>query len=220
MRTIVTSDIHLGSRQCRVEAFSAFLETLPPGDRLVLNGDVVTHFAKEMSMPPEHAAVLDQLRAMSYERDIIWIRGNNDRHFTMQDPGRIVFASDYTLDHTLYIAHGDRFDRLMPALRFALVPIRLVYEFCTRVAGTKTHVASFAKRFPAVYGILNGHVAHNALEYARAHGCRAVTCGHTHHPETREGDGVRYFNTGCWTEDATHILNVENGHIGLDEFRG
>jgi len=215
MRTVVTSDVHLGSRQCRVQAFSAFLEALPAGDRLVLNGDVVSHFAKETALPPAHAAVLDRLRAMSFEREVVWTRGNNDRHFAMQDPGRIVFVNDYALGQALHIAHGDRFDRLMPSLRFALIPVRVVYEFCTRVVGSQTHVASFAKRFPAVYRILNGHVARNAAAYARARGFSAVTCGHTHHPEEREVIGIRYLNTGCWTENAARAVIVEGGSVRL-----
>lgn len=215
MRTVVTSDLHLGSRQCRAEAFLAFLEGLPAGDRLVLNGDVITHFAKEPDLPPVHAAVLQRLWAMSFEREIVWTRGNNDRHFAMQDPGRILFVNDYALDRTLYIAHGDRFDHLMPALRGVLIPLRVVYEFCTRVVGKKTHVASFAKRFPFVYNILNGHVARNAAAYAKANGFAAVTCGHTHHPEERKMGGVRYLNTGCWTEDAARVVIEDDGVVSL-----
>ncbi len=215
MRTIITSDIHLGSRQSRAADFLAFLDGFPAGDRLVLNGDVITHFAREHTLPDGHAAVLDKLRETSHEREVIWLRGNNDRHFSLRDPAGIVFANDYLVDGMLYVAHGDRFDHLMPMLRCVLIPLRVVYEFCTRVVGRTTHVASFAKRFPLVYNILNGHVARNAVAYARAHGLRAVTCGHTHHPEEREAGGIRYFNTGCWTEDAARVLIVDGDTIYL-----
>jgi UDP-2,3-diacylglucosamine pyrophosphatase LpxH len=215
MRTIITSDIHLGSRQSRAADFLAFLDALPAGDRLVLNGDVITHFAREGSLPAAHAAVLDKLRAMSREREVIWLRGNNDRHFELRDPAGIVFARDYVVDGRLYVAHGDRFDHLMPLLRGVLIPLRVVYEFCTRVVGKTTHVASFAKRFPFVYNVLNGHVARNAMAYARVQGLQAVTCGHTHHPEEREAGAVRYFNTGCWTEESARVLIVDGGSIYL-----
>ena len=39
-----------------------------------------------------------------------------------------------------------------------------------------------------------------AIEYARSKGCNAVTCGHTHLPLEAEVDGVRYVNSGTWTE--------------------
>ncbi len=215
MRTIITSDIHLGARQSRAADFLAFLEALPAGDRLVLNGDVVTHFAREGSLPDGHASVLDKLRAMSREREVIWLRGNNDRHFTLLDPAGIRFANDYLVDGLLYVAHGDRFDHLMPTLRLVLIPLRVVYEFCTRVVGKRTHVASFVKRFPLIFKVLNGQVACNAMAYARAQGLRAVACGHTHHPEEREVGGIRYFNTGCWTEDAARVLVVDGSDMRL-----
>ncbi len=215
MRTIITSDIHLGARQSRAADFLAFLETLPAGDRLVLNGDVVTHFARESALPAGHAAVLDKLRAMSREREVIWLRGNHDRHFMLRDPAGIRFAPDYLVDGMLYVAHGDRFDHLMPMLRFALIPLRAVYEFCTRVVGKSTHVASFAKQLPIIYNILNGHVACNAIAYARTQGLQAAACGHTHHPEKREAGGIRYFNTGCWTEDAARVLVVDGQQMHL-----
>jgi len=217
MRTLITSDIHLGSRQSRATDFLAFLGALSAGDRLVVYGDVIMRFTREGSLPDGHAAVLEKLRAMSREREVIWLRGNNDRHFALRDPAAIIFAKDYLVDGMLYVAHGDRFDRLMPMLRCVLIPLRVVYEFCTRVVGKTTHVASFAKRFPLVYNILNGHVARNAMAYARAQGLRAVTCGHTHYPEVREADGIRYFNTGCWTEDAARVLIVDGGSIDLRE---
>lgn len=216
MRTVVISDIHLGARQCRAGAVAAFLDALPPGDQLILNGDVITHFATETSLPDTHRLVLQKLRDMSHDRKIIWIRGNNDRDFQLQDPADLVFAMDYALDDNVYITHGDRFDHLMPTLRLLLIPLRVVYEFCTRVAGRETHVASFAKRFPAIYNVLNGHVAGNAIAYARKHGFSVVTCGHTHHPETRVVEGIRYFNTGSWTENATCALIVDNGEVTLE----
>ena len=219
MRTLITSDIHLGSRQSRATDFLAFLGALSAGDRLVLNGDVIMHFTREGSLPDGHAAVLEKLRAMSREREVIWLRGNNDRHFALRDPAAIIFAKDYLVDGMLYVAHGDRFDRLMPTLRCVLIPLRVVYEFCTRVVGTQTHVAAFAKRFPLVYNILNGHVARNAMAYARTHGLQAVTCGHTHHPEVREAGGIRYFNTGCWTEASARVLVVDGERISLQSAR-
>jgi UDP-2,3-diacylglucosamine pyrophosphatase LpxH len=209
MRTIVTSDIHLGSRQSRAEDFLAFLRGFPPAHRLILNGDVITHFASENTLPETHASVIEALRALSRRQEVIWLRGNNDRHFELENPAAISFANEYVVDGRVYVAHGDRFDRLMPMLRVVLIPLRIVYECCTRVVGRTTHVASFAKRFPLAYNILNRHVARNAIHHARANGFTAVACGHTHHPEEYEADGISYYNTGCWTEDSARILLVD-----------
>ncbi len=208
METWITSDVHLGSRQCRVGIFRAFLERIPADVRLIFNGDVVTRLRREGKLPDSHRAALERLRELSQRQEVIWIGGNHDRSFRLRGEHAITFATSYKVGKTLYITHGDRFDHLMPTLRFLLLPVKVVYEFCTRVVGSKTHVTDFAKRFPGVYRILNGHVMRNATSFAAEEGFRAVTCGHTHHPENQELGGVRYFNTGCWTEDAAHVLVV------------
>lgn len=206
METWITSDVHLGSRQCRAERFRAFLEQVPPGVRLVLNGDVITRLRGENSLPPAHAAVLDLLRALSLRQEVIWIGGNHDRRQRLGGRHNIQYRPDLALGKSLYVVHGDGFDHLSCRIRFILLPLRVIYEFCTRVIGSRTHVTDFAKWFPVVYEILNGHVVRNATAHARAHGYAAIACGHTHHPGMRAQDGVTYYNTGCWTEDSSHVL--------------
>ena len=43
-------------------------------------------------------------------------------------------------------------------------------------------------------------IERRASEYAASRGFRFVTCGHTHLPLISEHDGVRYVNSGTWTE--------------------
>jgi UDP-2,3-diacylglucosamine pyrophosphatase LpxH len=43
-------------------------------------------------------------------------------------------------------------------------------------------------------------VEHRAIDYARGRGFRYVTCGHTHLALEAEHDGVRYINSGTWTD--------------------
>ncbi|MBT3193895.1 MAG: hypothetical protein HN341_15230, partial [Verrucomicrobia bacterium] len=121
MQTFITSDLHLGIEQSRVDAFLAFLDTLPAGAQLVLNGDIITHYYSDRTLSPEHSRVVDRLRHASYEREVIWVRGNNDKHLQLQDPGNIKFVASYTLGKRLYIAHGHRFDWLMPTTRAMLI---------------------------------------------------------------------------------------------------
>jgi len=216
METWITSDVHLGARQCRAGWFRSFLEQVPAGVRLVLNGDVVTRLHREKGLPAEHAAVLDLLRALSLRQEVIWIQGNHDRRFRLEGEHAVRFLAEYAIGSTLYVAHGDGFDHLSRRFRFILFPIRVIYEFCTRVIGSRTHVTDFAKLFPIVYEILNGHVVRNATAYAKENGFAAVTCGHTHHPGERTENAVTYFNTGCWTEDGAHVLVVRaDGSVRL-----
>lgn len=208
METYITSDLHLGSEHSRHAAFLTFLESLPDGARLVLNGDIVNHFVSGKTLTEAHRRVLYAIRAASYEREVIWIRGNNDRRLALDDVARIQFVDDFAIDNRVYIAHGHRFDRLMPTARVFLVPMRWLYEGIARLVGARMHVAQFAKRLSGLYGVLCNHVARNAVRYAKRHGYGAVVCGHTHFVEDREINGIRYCNTGCWTENHAAVVVV------------
>ena len=213
MDTFITSDLHLGCSHSRCAEFRAFLDSLPTGARLVLNGDIINHYHSDKNLKGEHRDVLDAIRAASFEREVIWTRGNNDKKLTLRDPGNIRLVDDYAIGKRLYIAHGHRFDFLMPTLRLVLIPVRLIYYGIARLRGSKAHVAQSAKRLSRLYQVLCSHVAGNAARYAKRHGYEAITCGHTHFVEDREIKGVRYLNTGCWTEANTMIVIVDEAGI-------
>ncbi len=214
MQTIVTSDFHLGCEHCREADLLDFMRGLPDGARLVLNGDIITHYRDEMSLEGVQREVLDCIREASFDREVIWVRGNNDKRLKLEDPGRIKFVDEYAIGKRLYIAHGHRFDRLMPTARLVTIPMRLTYDAISRLVGGKTHVAQFAKRLNALYMVLCRHVAKNAVRYAKLHGYEAVACGHTHYSEDLTIDGIRYLNTGCWTEPNTAVVEIdEDGRI-------
>jgi UDP-2,3-diacylglucosamine pyrophosphatase LpxH len=210
MQTFITSDLHLGVPQCRAEAFLSFLKSLPDGARLVLNGDIITHYHNDKTLKGIQSEVLKAIVAASYEREVVWARGNNDRKLQFQDQGKIQFVDEYAIGKRLYIAHGHQFDRLMPTVRILLVPSRVLYDAVARLLGSETHVAQFAKRLNGLYRLLCRHVTGNAVTYAKRHGYAAVTCGHTHYAEDLDIDGVRYLNTGCWTENQAAIVVVDD----------
>ena len=60
----------------------------------------------------------------------------------------------------------------------------------------------------------------NAIEYAKENNYEAVTCGHTHFTEDVTVDGIRYVNTGCWTELPASYLHVDDSDIRLVEVTG
>jgi UDP-2,3-diacylglucosamine pyrophosphatase LpxH len=45
---------------------------------------------------------------------------------------------------------------------------------------------------------------------AKKHHCTSVICGHIHHPEDRDIDGVRYLNCGDWIENNSYIIYNDN----------
>ena len=51
---------------------------------------------------------------------------------------------------------------------------------------------------------------------ALENGYEAVICGHTHYPEDRVYNGVRYLNTGAWTESPAFYLQMIGNEMTLN----
>ncbi|MCE9616367.1 MAG: metallophosphoesterase [Lentisphaerae bacterium] len=213
MRTLVISDLHLGDRHSRVRDLATFLERLPAGSDLVLNGDVMDR--ARIRLRPPHQRVLDLLRAQSLQRRVIWVRGNHDETFTMPDPGGIVFCERHAIDNRLLVLHGHDFENIMPVTRPLLILLNSLHMLRILLGAESMHVAQYAKRFPALYRVLCRRVTQHAVAYAQARGFTAVTCGHTHFRETVTIDRTTYYNTGAWTEPVTGCLDVTPDAITL-----
>jgi predicted phosphodiesterase len=52
----------------------------------------------------------------------------------------------------------------------------------------------------------------NLAGYCKKRGFDGVICGHIHHAEIKEIDGVTYMNDGDWVESCTALVEHHNGH--------
>jgi len=212
-RTFVISDLHLGSRHFCHGNFLEWLAGLPASAPLILNGDIIDDPRKPLA--EAHRAVLERLVQESHCRPLIWVYGNHDDGVVLEDPGRIQFARHWQIDQRLLIVHGDNLDEIMPRHHLFKKVFRLVYRLHVKLGFPDVHVAQYAKKWGFFYRVLNDHVAHKALKAARSQGFAAVTCGHTHAAMDLRHDGVRYLNTGAWTEEPHHFLEVDEDTIRL-----
>ena len=85
-----------------------------------------------------------------------------------------------------------------------------------KLGAKPVHVAEYAKKWKSFYRVLRKNIALNAVSCAIENGFEAVTCGHTHYPEEMVVDGIRYINTGAWTELPAHYLYVTADGITLN----
>src|SRR5262245_11064688 len=76
MRTLIVSDVHLGSRHCNAELLMDILAK-ERFDRLVLNGDTINN-VNFKKLTASHWALLNQFRRLGKERELILVRGNHD----------------------------------------------------------------------------------------------------------------------------------------------
>jgi UDP-2,3-diacylglucosamine pyrophosphatase LpxH len=211
----IVSDLHLGSSKTRHHAFAEFIDRLPGGAMLVLNGDIANDATKHQLRDAEGQAILDQVRRESARRRVVWLGGNNDTDYQPEDPGHIEFRNELAFGKDLYVCHGHRFLTLLGETQ-ALQ--KAACRFCRlfhRDREETLHMADYLRRVPPLYRLACWVVSRRAVHYARRHGYAAITCGHTHHAEDITIKGVRYINSGAWTEPIPHFVHVRESGITL-----
>jgi UDP-2,3-diacylglucosamine pyrophosphatase LpxH len=213
MKAIIVSDLHIGSRYFWREKFIQFLQNVPQDHEFILNGDIIDNpYAK---MPAADQELLDYFGKMSLRQKVVWIRGNHDNGYLPDNIRKVEIKQHYALQKKLFITHGDFFDEVMPQSQIFIKIFKLLHDLRIQLGARPVHVAQYAKRWKSFYAYLRKNVMLNAVHYARENGFKAVTCGHTHYAEEHFINGIKYLNTGSWTEQPTFYVHATDDEILL-----
>jgi UDP-2,3-diacylglucosamine pyrophosphatase LpxH len=112
MKTLVISDVHIGSKGCQTDAILNLLKE--KYDRYILVGDIIDGwlFKKYKKFSYEHTKVIRRLLKLSKNKEIIWIAGNHDeflRKYLGTDVGNIKIVDEWT-ENGVWFCHGDHYD--------------------------------------------------------------------------------------------------------------
>ncbi len=236
-RTVFISDIHLGTRGCRSDFLVDFLGAISC-DTLYLVGDIVDgwRLKKSWYWDNHHDEVLRLILRMARGgTDVVYIPGNHDEMFRAWLPMKLEIAGvrlcrdavHETADgRRLLVMHGDAFDSVVRYAKFlallgdrayaaALVVNRWFNAWRRRLGLPYRSLSAWLKRQ------VKGAVAaidrfENAMAAeARRRGLDGVVCGHIHHAEMRDIDGMLYINDGDWVESCTALVEHRDGRLEL-----
>lgn len=213
MNAIIVSDLHIGSRYLLYQDFENFLGNISEEYELILNGDIVDNPYSKLIEP--HQRIMDLIKQASYRQRVVWVRGNHDNGYIPREFGEVHFKNLYGIKHRLLIAHGDDFDEIMPRNRAFMKAFKLMHNLRVKLGAKPVHVAHYAKKWEILYKVLRKNVMMNAVNCAIENGYEAVTCGHTHYSEDTVFNGIRYINTGAWTEFPSFYLLVTPDRMTL-----
>ena len=234
-RAIWISDIHLGTKGCQATKLLDFLKK-NDSEYLYLVGDIIDgwRLKKNWYWPQEHNDVVQKiLRKVRKGTKVTYVPGNHDefaREYVDHHFGGVKVEEkvihETAAGRRLLILHGDEFDVVVRYAKWLAIlgdgaytillvlnnwlnriRERLGYPYWSLSAYLKLKVKN-AVQFIAEY--------ETAIAKAAAQeGVDGVVCGHIHHAEMREIDGILYCNDGDWVESCSALVEHYDGRLEL-----
>jgi len=236
VRTVIVSDVHLGTRDSKADAASHFLSHVRC-EKLILNGDIIDGWQlarRGGRWTHAHTRVVRAILKMLEKRraEIIYVRGNHDdilgRFIPFEIEGLRV-VEDYVHEGArgrYLVLHGDVFDTVTNKIAWLshlgdrgynmLLRINRAYNRWRAWRGLEYWSLSQAikARIKSAVNYISKFEARVA-DFARTRGCQGVMCGHIHTPADRMIDGVHYLNSGDWVESLTALVEHMDGTYQL-----
>jgi UDP-2,3-diacylglucosamine pyrophosphatase LpxH len=238
VRTIILSDVHLGTVDSKVSEVNHFLRHTRC-TKLILNGDIIDgwHLRRGGNWSKAHTRFVRIVLKKLEKRDteVVYLRGNHDDilgRFLPLDFENLSIVEDYVHEtpHGRYLVlHGDIFDTITKNFVFlahlgdwgyrALLRLNRLYNAWRLWRGKEYWSLSRAIKARVKEAV--SHVSkfeEHIVQLARQRGCVGVMCGHIHTPADKYIGDVHYLNSGDWVESLTAIVEHWDGRFELVDF--
>ena len=196
-RTIVLSDIHLGTSHSKVDEVSDFLSTVDC-DRLILNGDIIDGWHLQKSgvkkWKAEHTRFFKIIMKMMEKcgTEVIYVRGNHDDFLDNLVPlqfSNISIVRDYILESNgrhYFVTHGDVFDKVTTEMKWLAQLGDVGYTLLLWMNGMYN---KYRAKHGKPYYSLSQAIKHKGII-----------------------GGIHYLNSGDWVETLSALTEDENGN--------
>ena len=218
MKTLIISDLHIGSKGCKTEEILELLKD-ESFERYILVGDIIDGwlFKKYKKFSYQHARVIRRLLKLSKNKDIIWISGNHDeflRKYTPIELGNIKVVDEFIEDGIWY-CHGDKYDGIVKMRWLGMLgsigyDLAIVVDRFLKRFNKKTSLSKYLKDNVKAAVSFLVDFENEMVRQAKKRKCHTVVCGHIHTPNFKLINGVYYVNCGDWVENCTHVILTNN----------
>lgn len=233
-KTIFVSDIHLGTKDCKVDLLNNFLKN-NTCEKLYLVGDIIDGWKvqkNKLRWKQSHSNVLRKILGFSKRgTQVIYVAGNHDEFLRAFIPYGISLGNVTICNHIEHIGidskrylvvHGDMFDGITRLHKWLSVLGDSAYDF---VLNLNSKYNWIRHKMGFGYWSLSQYLKHkvkkavdfmfqfekNLASYCKRKGYDGVICGHIHNAEIKEIDGVVYMNDGDWVESCTALVEHLDG---------
>ena len=233
-RSIFISDVHLGTKDCQAGKLNNFLKH-NTCDTLYLVGDIIDAWKIQQNKwrwKQSHTNVVRRVLGHAKRgTKVIFIAGNHDEFLRPMIPYGFSFGLieiHNQIEHIgadgkhYLVVHGDMFDGITRLAPWLSILGDKAYDF---ILSINTRLNWIRHRMGFGYFSLSLFLKHrvkkavdfifkfeeNLAKYCKKRGFDGVICGHIHHAEIKEIDGVVYMNDGDWVESCTALVEHHNG---------
>jgi UDP-2,3-diacylglucosamine pyrophosphatase LpxH len=233
-KTIFVSDVHLGTKDCKAELLNNFLKN-NTCEKLYLVGDIIDGWKvqrNKLRWKQSHSNVLRRILGFSKRgTQVIYVAGNHDEFLRTFIPFGIGLGNITICNHIEHVGvdgkhylvvHGDMFDGITRLHKWLSILGDSAYDF---VLNLNSKYNWIRHKMGFGYWSLSQYLKHkvkravdfmfqfekNIASYCKRKGYDGVICGHIHHAEIKEIDGVIYMNDGDWVESCTALVEHYNG---------
>ena len=238
-KTIVISDVHLGTKGSKAKEISRFLKQYRC-ENLILNGDIIDgwQLKKSGSWKRKHTRFFNRILKMieHSQTNVYYLRGNHDDFLEQILPlqiGRLHILTDMMYESQgkkYFITHGDVFDSVTTNLRWIaylgdrgytfLLWLNRVVNYHRFKAGLPYYsLSQYIKgKIKKAVSFIDDYETELA-KMAKAKGCDGIICGHIHKAENRMIEGIHYLNSGDWVETMSALAEDHEGNWQLIYYR-
>jgi UDP-2,3-diacylglucosamine pyrophosphatase LpxH len=234
-KTVFISDVHLGTKMSQADKLLDFFKTFEC-EKMYLVGDIIDGWAMNRSKywPQSHNDVIQKLlRRARKGTEIIYIPGNHDefmRDFCDFEFGHIILSKESVhvgVDGKLYyVTHGDQFDAVITHAKWLSHIGSWAYDVSIII---NIYLNKIRKLFGMPYWSLSSYLKQTVKEsvnfigdyestlsnYVKSKKLNGVICGHIHHANISDMDGIQYMNCGDWVESCTALIEHHNGKFEI-----
>ena len=233
-RSIFISDVHLGTKDCKANQLNNFLKH-NSCETLYLVGDIIDAWKIKQNKwrwKQSHTNVIRRVLGHAKRGTrVVYVAGNHDeflRPFIQYGLGfgnvEVVNQCEHIGADTRHylVVHGDLFDgitRLAPWIAFLgdkaydiVLALNNKFNWVRRRMGFGYFsLSKFLKHKVKKAVDFMFQFERNLAGYCKKRGFDGVICGHIHHAEIKEINGIIYMNDGDWVESMTALVEHHDG---------
>ena len=218
IHTLIISDIHLGSSVSQTKTLLGVLKKYS-FKKLILLGDVFESLNFN-HLSQENWEFLQYIGKISKTAKIRWVEGNHDKGLSEIVSALVgakikkVYCWQYKKEKYLAI-HGHQFDRFLIDNVVISYMATILYNFLQKIDFRDKRMSRFVKRKSKGWLRISEKIFRSAVLYGKLRGAKYVFCGHTHKAMEKTRFGIKYYNSGCWTDASCSYITINGNEIKI-----